>query len=174
MRFVFLLLLLGLVNLAHSQEKVCSFPADSVMLIDSLTALPLIDSLKTQEFETLDGVEDIPEFIKQILACWQRGFEIANRYRYRQILMFELVLAPSQRHSRHLHSLWLSKNYLVMSYERGVCYATPHLVIFKLENKTIYNCWHGLGGFETMEQLFWGLKHCPKATDYPSYFRTSF
>ena len=174
MRFILLFILPGLVNPAHSQEKVCLFPVDSVTLMDSLTALSLIDSLKTQQFETLDGVEDIPKFIKQTMACWQGGFEITNRYRYRQILMFELVLAPSQRYRRHLHNLWLSKNYLVMDYEIGVCYAMPHLAIFKFEEQTIRNCWHSLGGIESIEQLFFYLKHSPKITDFPSYFRTSF
>lgn len=173
MRFVFLFILLGLGNLARSQEKACIFPIDSVTLIDSLTALQLIDSLKTQQFELFDRVKDIPAFIKQTLACWRGEFDMVNRYRYRQILTFELVLAPA-RHGARLHYLAINKNYLVMGYERGVCYALPHLAIFKLDNQTIRNCWHGLGEIESTEQLFFYLKHSLKASDYPSYFRTSF
>lgn len=175
MRFIILFILLGLVNLAHSQEKVCSFPIDSVILIDSLTALPLLDSLKTQQqFETFNLVEDVPKFIKQTLACWRGEFKMINNTRHRQILTFELVLA-SARYGARLQFLAVNKNYLIMAYERGVCYALPHLVIFKLENKTIRNCWHGFGGhFESLGQVFLALKHYPKANDYPSYFRTFF
>jgi hypothetical protein len=175
MRFIILFLLLGLANLARSQEKVCPFPIDSVILLDSLSALPLLDSLKSQqEFETFDNVEDVPKFVMQTLACWRGEFEMVNRTRHRQILLFDLVLAPA-RHGARLMYLAVSKNYLIMAYERGICYAMPHLVIFKLENTTIRNCWHGLGGNpESMEQLFWSLKHCSQAINFPSDFRTSF
>ena len=141
--FLMMLLFLTSCGGLYSQGKPCAYPFGSIIMVDSLTSLQQLDTIKSIPLKTYNRKGKIPRFIKKSLNCWEEGkFRIANPGH--AFYISDAVGWWPLPH-RQLMYLGLSDHYLLISYIHGGWGVNCPTILFKFDNKHILAVWYWVG-----------------------------
>ncbi|AEW01387.1 hypothetical protein Niako_5148 [Niastella koreensis GR20-10] len=174
MRYIYLILsLIFISSWSYSQRTRCTFPYTSIIIPDSIYSCQLLDTMRSIPFKDYNRRGKIPRFIKRALNCWTDcRFSIANRGRPANIgcsvSLFSFLIPD-----RELLYLGLSKNYLLLSYERGNYAVNSPVVLIRFEKRKIISVWFWqwfATNIKTREDLFQYLEFYTRVReDHPVF-----
>src|SRR5689334_7736777 len=77
--FLLVLLLLFVCVRGFSQKQPCPFPLDSIVMVDSVTSLRLLDTIRGLQLTSYNKIDKMPACIRDAMNCISEGeFRVAR------------------------------------------------------------------------------------------------
>lgn len=142
MKYFLLILILFVAICGYGQEKPCGFDRNSIVMVDSLTSIRLLDTIRNSSLNAYNRKEKMPLFIQEAFDCWVKEWGIANPGRpYYATDAIGWRSLPR----RQLMYLGLTDHYMLISYKHGGLAFNCPMLLFKFENEKILSVWYWVG-----------------------------
>jgi hypothetical protein len=147
MRYFFLMLFLFFVcSPGYSQKKECPVSYDSIIVVDSVTSLRLLDTIRGLQLTSYQKTDKIPTCIQEAMDCL-----LAEKFRVARVGgPYYCCCSVGFRNlpRRQLMYLGVNDRYVLITYKRGGSALFCPMMLFQYEKEKIGAVWYWVG-FDT-------------------------
>lgn len=147
MRYFLLIFFLFFVrSLGYGQEKACSFSYDSIIYVDSVTSLQLLDTIKGLQLTAYKNIDKMPACIQEAMDCL-----VGEKFRVARVGgPYYCCCSVGFRNlpRRQLMYLGVNDRYVLITYKRGGSALFCPMMLCQYDKEKISAVWYWIG-FDT-------------------------